>query len=118
MDAGTGVAAGLAPPDDMTAFVGTTATQELRASDPDGDALRFSLASGPPYGHVVARVTLFDVQGRVVTRALDARTVPAGDHEVILGGRGGGASDLASGIYSYRVEASGTVVCGRFTVLK
>jgi len=75
--------------------------------------LRYS-TSGDGY----VRVRIFDLSGRLVRTVLDHPLVPAGDHQVIIDGRGRSGEMLASGIYFYQVEALEGTVRGRITILK
>ncbi len=63
-------------------------------------------------------IYLFDIQGRLVRRLLESKSVQEGSHEVLIDGRGEAGQPLASGVYFYRVEAPGGSVSGRFAVLK
>jgi hypothetical protein len=64
------------------------------------------------------RVTVHDVQGRVVARLSDTKAAPAGEHRFRLGSGARAGVELASGLYFYRVETAEGVRTGRFTVLK
>jgi len=64
------------------------------------------------------RVTIFDVHGRTVTTLLDSKLVEPGEHQIRLGAGARPGSELASGIYFYRVETRDDRVTGRFAVLK
>lgn len=64
------------------------------------------------------RVLIYDVNGRVRRILLDAPSVPAGYHEVPLGGSDRSRGALTSGIYFYRVETSEGVQSGRVVVLR
>jgi hypothetical protein len=63
-------------------------------------------------------VDLFDVKGRLVRRVLVQEDVPAGDHDVRIDGRNDQGEKLASGIYYFRVRASGDETTGQFAILK
>jgi hypothetical protein len=69
--------------------------------------LSFTLAAAGP-----VRLTLHDAQGRLL-RTLASGRFEAGTHALPLD-----AAGLASGIYFYRLEASGSVLARRLTVLK
>jgi hypothetical protein len=75
--------------------------------------LRFSTAQD---GFV--RIRMFDLNGRLVRTLFDRPLVTAGDHQVIIDGRGGNGEMLGSGIYFYQVEALEGTLRGRFTILK
>lgn len=64
------------------------------------------------------RIRMFDLNGRLVRTLLDHPLVVAGDHQVVIDGRGGNGEPLASGIYFYQVEAQEGTFRGRFTVMK
>jgi hypothetical protein len=63
-------------------------------------------------------IELFDIQGRLVRRLLEAQPFAEGSHEALIDGRGEAGQPLASGVYFYRVEAPGGNVTGRFAILK
>jgi hypothetical protein len=63
-------------------------------------------------------IKLFDIQGHLVRRLVEAQSFAEGRHEVLIDGRGDGGQPLASGVYFYRVEKAGSNVTGRFAVLK
>jgi hypothetical protein len=65
----------------------------------------------------MVRVRLFDGQGRLVRTVLET-ALPAGQHIVPFDARDALGSQLASGVYFYRVEAAGEVMAGRFVVAK
>ena len=65
-----------------------------------------------------ASVDLFDVKGRLVRRVLVQGDIPAGDHDVRIDGRNDNGEKLASGIYYFRVRASGDQTTGQLAVLK
>jgi len=76
-------------------------------------ALRFSTSRD---GFV--RIRMFDLNGRLVRTLMDRPVVAAGDHQVIIDGRGGNGEMLGSGIYFYQIEALEGTLRGRFTILK
>ncbi len=57
-------------------------------------------------------ITVYDVMGRAVAVLVDG-TVEAGQHEAVFNG-----SELASGVYVYRLEAGAEVQTGRLTLVK
>jgi hypothetical protein len=69
-------------------------------------------------GDGFVRVRIFDLSGRLVRTLVDRPLVPAGDHQMIIDGRGHSGEMLASGIYFYQVEALEGTVRGRITILK
>ncbi len=64
------------------------------------------------------RVTMFDLQGRLVRTLMEAPIAPAGEHEVRIDGRGERGEVLPSGVYFYRVESPDGTASGRFAILK
>jgi hypothetical protein len=74
--------------------------------------LSFSL---PGEGH--ARLTVYDVQGRLVATLLDADR-PAGRHSVVWNGRDQNARSVPAGLYFYRVEAGESAVTSRIVLLR
>jgi hypothetical protein len=76
-------------------------------------AIRFNLAAS---GHV--RVSLFDPQGRLVRRVLDATAWPAGDALVPVAARDARGVALPSGVYFYRVESAEGSARGRFVIAR
>ena len=64
------------------------------------------------------RITLFDLNGRLVRMVRDEAWSPAGYHDVTIDGRNEGGGRLASGVYFYRIETADGDGRGRFTVLK
>ncbi len=65
-----------------------------------------------------ARVSIFDLNGRLVRRVVDLGTVEAGYHDVRVDGLRGDGSRLPSGVYFYRVEASEGSAVGRVVIAK
>ena len=63
-------------------------------------------------------VDLFDVKGRLVRRVLAQEDLPAGEHEARIDGRNDHGGRLASGIYFFRLRASGDETTGQFAILK
>jgi hypothetical protein len=66
----------------------------------------------------VARVSVHDVNGRLVRTLLDASTLPAGYHEVPFSGVKVEGGPGASGIYFYRIETAEGVQSGRAIVVR
>lgn len=65
-----------------------------------------------------ARVSLFDLQGRLMRRVLQEGTLSAGIHDVRVDGARGDGSRLPSGVYFYRVETSEGASVGRVVIAK
>jgi hypothetical protein len=80
--------------------------------NPQG-TLTFSL--GVP-GSVTVR--LYGLGGRSVRTVIDGEQFPAGIHQVIIDGRDERGTELASGVYFYRLETPEGASTGRFVVLK
>jgi hypothetical protein len=99
-------------------------------ASPDQPAKVFSAAVAPnplnPAGVIrftttrdgFARIGICDVRGRLVRSLLDARSIPAGDHETRFDGRSDNGESLASGVYFYHLETLEGVLRGRITILK
>jgi hypothetical protein len=66
---------------------------------PEETALRFALSKSGP-----AELAIFDSGGRLVRR-LDARTLPAGIHELVWDGRDENARAVGSGVYFARFRS-------------
>ena len=66
-----------------------------------GTSIRFEL-----YQSDRARISIYDVKGRLVTQLLDA-VLPRGRHEVAWKGDDARGARVASGIYYYRLETGG-----------
>lgn len=64
------------------------------------------------------RVRLFDVAGRLVGVLMNNSSAPPGRHTVQLNAVGKRPSELASGVYYYRVEATEGVLSGRLVIAK
>ena len=67
-------------------------------------------------GHVTVR--LFDIQGHLVRTLAEALRVSAGSHELRIDGRADDGSELASGVYFYRIETAAGALGGRVAILK
>ncbi len=64
------------------------------------------------------RVSMFDLQGRLVRTLMEAPIAPAGKHEVGIDGRGERGEVLPSGVYFYQLESPDGTASGRFAILK
>ncbi|HEU4335050.1 MAG TPA: T9SS type A sorting domain-containing protein, partial [Candidatus Eisenbacteria bacterium] len=64
------------------------------------------------------RVSLFDLQGRLVRRHLEDPNAPAGYYDVTIDGRAEGGASLPSGVYFYRIEAVEGTAVGRVIVAR
>jgi hypothetical protein len=103
-------------------------TGEVLAIDNGGGRRAASVAPNPlnPSGMLSfstakpgrVRVTMFDLQGRLVRTLMEARLAPAGRHEVRIDGRGLRGEVLPSGVYFYQVYSPDGTVSGRFAILK
>jgi len=91
---------------------GTAPSLSPNPLNPQG-TLTFSL--GVP-GSVTVR--LYDLGGRSVRTVIAAEQFPAGVHQIIIDGRDERGTELASGVYFYRVETPEGASTGRFVVLK
>ncbi len=65
-----------------------------------------------------ARVSVFDLHGRLVRRLLDQRGVSPGYHDVRIDGWSERGSRLPSGVYFYRVETAEGSLTGRFAIAR
>ncbi|MCD6163555.1 MAG: S8 family serine peptidase [candidate division Zixibacteria bacterium] len=63
------------------------------------------------------QLTVYDILGRNV-RTLLAKEMTAGDHEIIWDSRDNSGSDVASGIYMYKLESKNTSRVKRMTLLR
>ncbi len=103
-------------------------TDQVRVINPGGGHNAASVAPNPlnPLGVLAfttvnpgrVRVTMFDLQGRLVRTLLETPHLPAGEHEVRIDGRGERGEVLPSGVYFYRVGSPDGSVTGRFAILK
>lgn len=64
------------------------------------------------------RVSVFDLQGRLVRRVMEEGTLSAGYHDVRVDGKSEDGSRLPSGVYFYRVEAEEGTAVGRVVIAK
>lgn len=64
------------------------------------------------------KVTLFDLNGRLLRTIRDEAWAPAGAHEVAVDGRSANHRALPSGVYFFRIESPDGSSAGRFTILK
>ena len=69
----------------------------------------------PTDGHV--RVRIYDASGRLVRTLVDG-TFEAGSHEVPWDGKDDRGTDVASGVYFYRMEAGGRALGGKMALMK
>ena len=63
-------------------------------------------------------VRVYDALGRLVRRAVDGVTMPAGYHQIGIDGRGDLGQRLSSGVYYYRIETAEGAARGRFAILR
>ncbi|TMQ56175.1 MAG: PKD domain-containing protein [Candidatus Eisenbacteria bacterium] len=63
-------------------------------------------------------VRVYDALGRLVRRAVDGVTMPAGYHQIEIDGRGDLGQRLSSGVYYYRIETAEGAARGRFAILR
>jgi PKD repeat protein len=64
------------------------------------------------------KVSVFDLQGRLVRRVMEEGTLSAGYHDVRVDGRSEEGARLPSGVYFYRVEAPEGTAVGRVVIAK
>jgi hypothetical protein len=64
-----------------------------------------------------ARITVFDVRGRLVAVLFDGQTT-AGIHRVTWKGEDSRGRDVSSGIYLYRIETPGFEATKKMTLLR
>jgi len=64
------------------------------------------------------RIDMFDIQGRLVRRLVDATAVTAGTHDVTIDGRGERGEKLSSGVYYIRGTSSEGEFKHLITILK
>jgi hypothetical protein len=64
------------------------------------------------------RVSMYDLQGRLVRRIWESSQQAPGVHEVPFVARAGDGRALPSGVYFYRIESRDGIDTGRFTLLK
>jgi len=65
-----------------------------------------------------ARVTLFDIHGRLLRTLLDERDLSPGPHTARIDGSDESGTRLGSGVYFYKIETPEGETQGRFVVLK
>lgn len=63
------------------------------------------------------QLTVYDILGRNV-RTLLSKEMPAGDHEIIWDSRDNSGSDVASGLYMYKLESENNSQIKRMTLLR
>jgi flagellar hook assembly protein FlgD len=71
----------------------------------------------PAPGQIPVSLTIYDVEGRAVSRLLAGR-LPAGQHAVEWDGRGGAGEPLAAGTYFYRVVIGDFVASRKLTLVR
>ncbi len=64
------------------------------------------------------RVSIYDLQGRLIRTVLDAPNLGRGYHDVPLSREGLASYRLASGVYFFRIEAPEGASVGKFTLLR
>jgi len=64
------------------------------------------------------RVSLFDLNGRLIRTLWESQAATPGAHEISVEARGADGRTLSSGVYFFRIESRDGVDTGRFTVLK
>jgi hypothetical protein len=70
-----------------------------------------------PSGGGSVRLTVYDLTGREVRVLVDG-TQSGGEHAVVWRGRDGSGREVGSGVYFYRLEASGTTFERKMVLLK
>ena len=80
--------------------------------NPSGTLAFITRTAGP------VRVSLFDLNGRLVRTLWRKDAAPAGAYKVPVEARGDDGRSLPSGVYFYRIESRDGTDTGRFTVLK
>ena len=96
----------IVPPDEP----GGTLQQNTPNPFNPGTTIRFEL-----YQSERARVSIFDVKGRLVTQLLDG-VLPRGRHEVAWNGNAARGARVASGIYYCRLEIGGQTYSNRMVL--
>ena len=106
-------------------FVGA---DQVRVIRPSGEHPTSSVAPNPfnPSGVLAfttarpgpVRITVFDLQGRLVRTLMETPYLPGGMHEVEMDGHGDRGEWLSSGIYFYRVQSPDGTLVGRFSIMK
>jgi hypothetical protein len=64
------------------------------------------------------RVSLYDLNGRLVRTLMQEAMVAPGAHEITFEARDGAGRTLSSGVYFYKIDSRDGADTGRFTVLK
>ena len=64
------------------------------------------------------RVTLYDLQGRLVRTIMDVASAPAGYHDVSIDGQDANGGRLASGVYYLRLHTTDGTMSRAITILK
>jgi len=63
-------------------------------------------------------LTIFNLRGERVQTLVDAEVKPAGNHYVLWNGRDQAGHSAPSGIYLYQLEAGGTMLVKKMTLMK
>ena len=105
-----------------------TGEDSVRVIDPPTIPLATSVAPNPlnPVGVLTfatsrqgrVKVTMFDVNGRLVRTLVDSASLAPGSHKVSIDGRDRQGKALASGVFFYRVETVEGSAGGRIALLK
>jgi hypothetical protein len=99
-------------------IVGKAATTQAEATFAPNPLNPTSKLSFATEREGAARVTIFDLQGRLVRKLLDVGRLPAGPHELLFDGKTDRGATLSSGVYFYRVESVGGRQEGQIVILK
>jgi len=103
-------------------------SDEVRVINPPGAGQRASVTPNPlnPVGVLAfstarsgpVTIKLYDLQGTLVRTLIQSQQYEAGQHDVLIDGKGEGSQPLASGVYFFRVEGPGRNEAGRVAILK
>ena len=103
-------------------------SDEVRVINPLGAGQRASVTPNPlnPVGVLAfstarsgpVTIKLYDLQGTLVRTLIQSQQYEAGQHDVLIDGKGEGSQPLASGVYFFRVEGPGRNEAGRVAILK
>ncbi|MBN2172349.1 MAG: VCBS repeat-containing protein [Candidatus Krumholzibacteriota bacterium] len=75
--------------------------------------IAYTLAAPSP-----ARLSIYDLQGRLVRTLRDEALQPAGYHELVWNGRDDAGEAVPSGVYIYRLDTGSDQAAGRMVLLK